>query len=214
MNKMEHLLNNKLPSYFKTQIGNAEYELETDTLLTSMAHQFISRSNNQANIDNYDVIFSISKSEIEEYLLLKYEDSNFIDLFGNWIEDFKIYHSAKNEPLCRDLIFSFSDNSKWCIKIIDLLSLRNEDGDDTINFDDEILKDDNLLLDWVKTLTWDDVKDLAEEIERPQPEPDYENEWVVVEKSINKWDETINILDFFELDDTIEYVEEDDDKSL
>jgi hypothetical protein len=211
---MEHLTSKKLPNYFKTRIGNAEYELETDTLLTSMAHQFISRSNNQTNIDNYDVIFSISKSEIEEYLLLNYEDSNFVDLFGNWIEDFKTYHSAKNEPLCRDLIFNFSDKSKWCIKIIDLLSLRNEDGDDTINFDDEILKNDVLLMDWVKTLTWDDVKDLAEEIERPQPEPDYENEWSVVEKSINKWDETINILDFFELDDTIEYVEEDDDKSL
>lgn len=65
-----------------------------------------------------------------------------------------------------------------------------------------------------QVIIWDDVKDLAEEIERPQPEPDYENEWAVVEKSISKWDETINILDFFELDDTIEYVEEDDDKSL
>lgn len=206
---------NNLPDFYKTKIGNSEYEIEAETLLASMAHQFISKSNNQNNIENYDVIFQISKSEIEEYLILKYEnEDNFIDLFGNWIEDFRKFHTQKNEPICRDLIFSFSDSSKWCVKIIDLLSLRESEDDTTINFDDEILKDNTKLIDWVNTLSWDDIKDMAEEIQRPQPEPDYSQEWLSIEKELVNWDETINLLDFFEIDDTIDIEEDINDRSL
>lgn len=204
-----------LPEFFKTKIGNSEYEIEAETLLASMAHQFISKSNNQANIENYDVIFQISRNEIEEYLSLKYQNKeNFIDLFGDWIDDFRQFHTQKNEPICRDLIFKFSDGSKWCIKIIDLLSLRETDENSAINFDDEILKDNTALIDWVNTLTWDDVKDMAEEIERPQPEPDYSQEWLSIEKELVNWDETINLLDFFEIDDTIDIEEDINDRSL
>ena len=81
-----------LPEYFEVKMGNLSYEIDIETLVCSMAHQFISKTNNSNSLDNYDVVYAVTKSEIEDYLEQKNKnDDKFIDLFGNWIDDFKIY---------------------------------------------------------------------------------------------------------------------------
>ena len=209
-------LSRVLPDYFEVKIGSSIFELETDTLLTSMTHQYLSRNPSIDETANYEVIFEISKSELKSFLFEKVKnDEYFIDLFGTWIDQFKIYHEKRNEPLSRDVEFGFSDGSKWVIKILDLMSLRtSSDSEFIINFDDDILTNDEKFLDWVQNLEWNDIKHLADEIKRPQPEPDYEKEWKSANKSIVKWEESFSIFDFFEIDDTMSEEDSDDDRPL
>lgn len=208
------LANQELPEYFSVKLGTLEHEMNTESLVVSMTHQFVSKNTSYHDIENYDAVFTVTKSEIEDYLLFKsLSGDNFIDIFGDWILDFREFHQKKNEPLCRDIQFAFSDQSEWSIKIIDLLSIKSKDQEYIINFKDPVVFDDELLNAWIETLTWDDVKHYAEEIKRPQPEPDYETEWKNCTKKIIQWEDTIDILDFLELDDKI-YEEEEDDQPL
>lgn len=204
---------NNFPNFFKVKLGNTEYDLDSESLITSMSHQFISKTTNLENVSNYDILFQVAKTEIEEYLASLNEDNNnFIDLFGNWIDEFKIFHNKKNEPICRDLIFSFSNQSKYSLKVLDLIALKNENGLDIIDYEDPLLKSDDFLMEYIETLNWEDVKDLAEEIERPQPEPDYNNEWKSCKKEIVKWEDSLDLLDFFETDAIIGLDDMPDDK--
>lgn len=206
----------ELPEYFEVKIGGSKFELSTDSLITSMAHQFISKSTSFEDMESYDVLFEVTKNELMDFLYSKHEaDETFIDLFGNWSEEFRDFHSKRNEPFCRDLVFSFKDGSKWSIKVLDLMALRtSEDSDAIVDFDDPIVKNDEEFMEWVSTLTWEDVKHLADEIQRPQPEPEYETEWKESEKEIIKWENELSILDFYELDDKIRFEETLDDQSL
>ena len=147
----ETSLSKVLPDYFEVKIGCSIFELETETLLTSMTHQYLSRNAAIDETDNYDIIFGITKSEIKSFLFEKAKnDEFFIDLFGPWIEEFKIYHDKRNEPLSRDVEFGFSDGSRWIIKILDLIAMRTlPDSDFAINFDDDILKNDEEFIEWI-----------------------------------------------------------------
>ncbi len=209
-------LSRNLPEYFEVKIGSSIFELETDPLLTSMTHQYLSRNSAIDESESYDILFGITKSEIKSFLYDKSKnDETFIDLFGNWVEDFKVYHEKRNEPLSRDLEFEFSDGSKWVIKVLDLMALRaNPNGDFAIDFDDDLLKNDDEFIAWVNSLEWDDLKHLADEIKRPQPEPDYDAEWKKSNKSIVNWEEKFSIFDFFEINDTISEEESDIDRSI
>lgn len=205
----------KLPEYFEVQLGNFTYSLDTMTLISSMSHQFISKTSNINSLDNYDIIYTVTRSEIEDYLVNLVENNiNFIDLFGDWLDDFRLFHAKKNEPICRDVSFDFSDGSKWNIKLLDLLAYKNDNFDEDFDFNDPILHDDEKLQNWLSDLSWNEVVNFAEEVSRPQPEPNYEEEWKNCEKRIVKWNETIDILDFFEINDTIELEIDQDDKSL
>jgi hypothetical protein len=209
-------LSRVLPDYFEVKIGSSIFELETETLMTSMAHQYLSRNNAIDENSNYDIIFGITKTEIKSFLFEKIKnDEYFIDLFGQWFEEFKEFQTKRNEPLSRDIEFEFSDGSKWIIKILDLMTLRSiPNSDFAINFDDDLLQNDEDLLSWVNSLDWEDIKHLADEIRRPQPEPDYENEWKQSSKNIVKWEESFSIFDFFEIDDTMSEEDSDDDRSI
>jgi hypothetical protein len=208
------LVNEELPEFFQVKLGTLEYEMNTESLSVSMTHQFVSKNTSHHDIENYDAIFTVTKTEIEDYLLHKSVlGENFIDIFGDWILDFREYHQKKNEPLCRDIHFTFSDQSEWTIKFIDLLSLKSKDEEYIINFKDPIVNDEKLLFEFIDSLSWDDVKHYAEEVKRPQPEPEYEKEWQNCTKNIIQWEETIDILDFLEIDDKI-YEEEEDDQPL
>jgi hypothetical protein len=208
------LVNQELPEFFQVKLGNLEYEMNTESLSVSMTHQFVSKNTSHHDIENYDAVFTVTKTEIEDYLLHKSAlGENFIDIFGEWIFDFREYHQKKNEPLCRDIHFTFSDQSEWTIKFIDLLSLKSKDEEYIINFKDPIVNDEKLLHEFIDSLSWDDVKHYAEEIKRPQPEPEYDKEWKNCTKVIIQWEETIDILDFLEIDDKI-YEEEEDDQPL
>ena len=206
------VVEHNLPDFFKVKLGNIEYEMTTESLIVSMTHQFVSKNTSYHNIENYDAVFTVTKSEIEDFLLSKtIAGENFIDIFGDWILEFRFYHHKKNEPLCRDIQFKFSDESEWSIKFIDLLTIKAKDKDYIINFKDPIVSDENLLNEYIQTLSWEDVKHYAEELKRPQPEPDYEKEWADCTKTIVQWEDTIDILDFLELDDKIYEEEEDND---
>jgi hypothetical protein len=76
------------------------------------------------------------------------------------------------------------------------------------------LKNDKKFLRWVNSLTWDEIKHLADELQRPQPEPDYELEWKQSKKEIVKWENDLSLLDFYELDDNIRFEENLDDRSI
>ena len=205
-----------LPDYFEVKVGSSIFELDTDTLLTSMSHQYLSRNVNLDESTNYDIIFGVTKTEIKSFLYEKAKnEETFIDLFGPWFEEFRNYQNKRNEPLSRDVEFEFSDKSKWIIKVLDLMTLRsNEDSEFSINFDDEILQNDENFLEWVNSLEWNDIKHLADEIRRPQPEPEYENEWKMSQKNLVKWEDNFNIFDFFEIDDTMSEEDSDDDRPI
>lgn len=205
-----------LPDYFEVKVGSSIFELDTDTLLTSMSHQYLSRNVNLDESTNYDIIFGVTKTEIKSFLYEKAKnEETFIDLFGPWFEEFRTYQNKRNEPLSRDVEFEFSDKSKWIIKVLDLMTLRsNEDSEFSINFDDEILQNDENFLEWVNSLEWNDIKHLADEIRRPQPEPEYENEWKMSQKNLVKWEDNFNIFDFFEIDDTMSEEDSDDDRPI
>lgn len=205
-----------LPDYFEVKVGSSIFELDTDTLLTSMSHQYLSRNVNLDESTNYDIIFGVTKTEIKSFLYEKAKnEETFIDLFGPWFEEFRTYQNKRNEPLSRDVEFEFSDKSKWIIKVLDLMTLRsNEDSEFSINFDDEILQNDDNFLEWVNSLEWNDIKHLADEIRRPQPEPEYENEWKMSQKNLVKWEDNFNIFDFFEIDDTMSEEDSDDDRPI
>ena len=86
----------KLPEYFSVQLGNTKYDLNTEALVSSMSHQFISQTANTNNFNNYDIIYNVAKDEIEEYLSdLNEKNVKEVNLFGDWIDDFKAFHSKK-----------------------------------------------------------------------------------------------------------------------
>lgn len=205
-----------LPDYFEVKVGSSIFELNTDTLLTSMSHQYLSRNNNLDENTNYDIIFGITKTEIKSFLYEKTKnDETFIDLFGPWFDEFRTFQNKRNEPLSRDVEFEFSDKSKWIIKVLDLMTLRsNEESEFSINFDDEILCNDENFMEWINSLEWNDIKHLADEIIRPQPEPEYEKEWKLSTKNLVKWEDNFSIFDFFEIDDTMSEEDSDDDKPI
>lgn len=202
-----------LPQYFQVKMGKTEYEIETESLVSTLCHQFLNTNREAYNPSHYDILFNTTRNEIEDYLnhLCESQD-NSVDLFGNWAEDFHNFQNEKNKIYCRDLIIDFSDGSNWSFRLLDILSLKY--GDQEFGFDmdndDPVLTSDEKLIEWVSELNWDDISHLAEEIKRPQPELDYSIEWKTANKEVKNWEKTINILDIFEIT-TEDYDEEDDD---
>jgi hypothetical protein len=66
------------------------------------------------------------------------------------------------------------------------------------------------MIKWVeKYLKWDDIKDLAEEVKRPQPEIDYDAEWLKANKRVQEWENPISIIEMIALES--EPLDEEDD---
>lgn len=196
-----------LPVFFEVKMGKSIYEMETKSLISTMTQQFLSSKREDYNSDHYNLLFSTTRQEVKDYIEHLWELENiFIDLFGNWMEDFHNFQNEKNKVFCRDLIVEFKDGSKWSIKLIDLLSLKNTENSVSfeIDLDDPILKNDEDLIKWVNTLKWNEVSMFAEEIQRPQPETNYSRIWKRSKKEIIDWDKTINILDLMEMTNSTE----------
>jgi len=197
-----------LPSYFEVKIGNSKFEMMTESLITTLCHQYLNKYQNVYNFDHYEVIFDSVKSELQKFLEnIAGRDFKEIDLLGNWAEEFQLFQQQKNQHLCKDFVVEFSDSSKWSIKLLDLLSIKY---DDDIDEDDPLLHDEKLLLKWINTLAWTDIEPYAEEIQRPQPSPDYAKEFKRAKKEIISWEKTINLLDLLEASN----IEDEDDRSL
>lgn len=197
-----------LPAYFEVKIGNSKFQMMTESLITTLCHQYLNKHQNVYNFDHYEVLFHSVKLEIQKFLEhLTNNEINELDLLEDWVDKFQDFQQEKNKYLCKDFVVEFSDNSKWSIKLLDLLSLKY---DDEIDEDDPMLKNEQLLLKWVTSLSWKDLEMYAEEIQRPQPEPDYVKEFKKAKKEIVVWEKTMNLLDLLEASND----EEDDDQSL
>lgn len=198
-----------LPSYFEVKIGNSKFEMLTESLITTLCHQYLNKYQNVYNFDHYEVIFESVKFELQKFLenIVEKENKEF-DLLGDWPEEFQLFQQQKNQHLCKDFVVEFSDGSRWSIRILDLLSLKYDDED--VDENDPILHDEKLLLKWINTLSWNDIEPFAEEIQRPQPAPDYGKEFRRAKKEIISWEKTINLLDLLEASNN----EDEDDRSL
>lgn len=186
-----------LPKYFSVKLGNSKFKMMTESLINSICHQYLNKHQTLYNFEHYDVLFSTAKVEIEKFLIFKIDNGfKFFDFFDNWQEEFQSFQVDKNKFLCKDFILEFSDKSKWSIRLLDLLSIRYN-GEDVPD-DDPFVKDEQAITEWVKTLAWDDVFQLAEEIKRPEFCPDYNEELAEAKVEIVPWDKSINLLDLFE----------------
>lgn len=201
--------------YFRVKLGKSSYEIEMSSLIAVMANQIISSNPSLGYDENYDIAFDVTKNEIYEYLKsLKTDEQDTIDLFGNWFDDFTNFQKQKNKPFCKDLIVEFSDKSQWSIRLIDILSIKAGVEEDSfeIDIDDPLINDDDLLLKWIQeNLSWNDVAHFAEEIQRPQPEPDYNNEWKESFKIIKEWENTFSILELVGKTDIIDVNQDSDE---
>jgi hypothetical protein len=186
-----------LPSSFPVKLGNSRYKMKIESLINSICHQYLNKHQKLYNFEHYDILFNTVKLEIEKFLIHKIENGlKFFDFFDEWQEEFQTFQVDKNKFLCKDFIIEFSDKSKWSIRLLDLLSLRYN-GED-ISEDDPFVKDEAAIINWVRTLNWDDILPFAEEIKRPEFCPDYNDEIVKADVEIVPWDKSINLLDLFE----------------
>ena len=62
-----------------------------------------------------------------------------------------------------------------------------------------------------ENLSWNDLAHFAEEIQRPQPEPDYNNEWKDAFKIIKEWENSFSILELIGESDTIDEIEDSEE---
>lgn len=198
-----------LPTYFEVKIGNSKFDMMTESLITTLCNQYLNKNQNIYNFDHYEVIFVSVKLELQKFISsLVEKDIKELDILGDWIEQFQEFQQNKNQYLCKDFVVEFSDKSKWSIKLLDLLSLKY--NDEEIDDDDPFVKNEKLILNWVKTLNWNDLEMYADETQRPQPEPDYAKEFKRAKKEIISWEKTINLLDLLEASNS----EEEDDQPL
>lgn len=74
------------------------------------------------------------------------------------------------------------------------------------------MQDDVSLLTWLSSeIKWDDIMHLADEIQRPQPEPDYDSEWINSKKYVKTWDKDFNILEMLGITDKIDSEDDEED---
>jgi hypothetical protein len=62
------------------------------------------------------------------------------------------------------------------------------------------LENEEALIEWASAkLDWNLLSEMAEEVKRPQPEPDYLKEWKDASKKIVAWDDKVNMFDIISL---------------
>lgn len=216
INNEEH----KIPEYFKVKIGKAEMDLESDCLISTMCHQVIHKKNSLYNSEDFVMIFDVTKSEIKDFLLSSYinlEDE--IDIFGDWMEKFNEYQVEKNKLFCKDLNIEFGDGTKWTVKILDVLYIKNslEGKDpDIIDLDDSLLHDDLLMIKWIeKHVKWEDISSYAELVKTDEKEAYRTKNFKKAKKEFVAWEKNLSIFDFISLGDMMiehdEYDDEDED---
>ena len=216
INNEEH----KIPEYFKVKIGKAEMELESDCLISTMCHQVIHKKNSLYNSDDFVMIFDVTKSEIKDFLLSSYINlEEEIDIFGDWMEKFNEYQVEKNKLFCKDLNIEFGDGTKWTVKILDVLYIKNSlEGidPDIIDLDDSLLHDDVLMIKWIeKNVKWEDISSYAELVKTDEKEAYRTKNFKRAKKEFVAWEKNLSIFDFISLGYMMiehdEYDDEDED---
>lgn len=208
-----------LPEVVKIKIGKNIFDADIDVLIASMTHQVIHKNNSLYNSDDFAIVFDITKAEITSFLESHFdEEAEYFDLFEDWISLFDDYQKNKNKLFCKDLIVAFPDKTKWQIRILDILSLRNKlSGSESaeVDLDDELLLDDEKLLLWIEdNLTWEDLSEYAEYIKDDRQENTRTKNFHKASKVIKIWPKQLSIFDFIQVGDMIirdddEYDDED-----
>jgi len=210
---------NILPEYINVKIGTNKFQIGIDYLLSSMVQQVIHKNNSLYNSDDFMMVFDVTKIEVTNFLETLTEDEldNF-DLLGDWIEKFDEFQVNKNKVFCKDLIIEFSDKTRWMLKFIDIMTIKNQlEGvdEDLIDPKDSLLGDETAFLSFVnEKLTWKDVEEYAELISTTDQNEKYQEEWKLATKEIIPWDKNLSIFDFISIGDIIieeSDVEDDDD---
>lgn len=206
-----------LPESTKVKIGKSVFDVDIDVLLSSMTHQVIHKNNSLYNSDDFNLIFEITRSEITNFLESHFdEDAEYFDLFEDWVARFDEYQQNKNKLFCKDLIISFPDKTKWQIRILDVLTLRNRlagNESSEVDLDDELLLDDEKLLSWIdENLTWEDLSEYAEYLKETRQEKTRNKNFSKATKTIKLWSKQLSIFDFIQVGDMIVRDEDDDEE--
>ena len=212
-------INEECPEQVKVLFNKLKVDMPFDSVISSLAHQILSKNAFKFEGEQYYYFYETTVIEVREYILEKLkENSKFVvNLFGDWTEDFLSYQAEKSKPFSKDMIVTFSDSSEWSIKLIDLIALledldRDRDTDEIIiDTKHPLLEDEEALIKWASdNLDWNLLGEMAEEIKRPQPEPDYLSEWKNASKKIVAWEDKVNMFDIISLTSADESDDEDD----
>ena len=207
------------PAKINVLLSKKLVPMDFNQVSASMTHQLLNKNSRGVDSDHFYMLFETTLIEIKEYLADKASaDTNFFaNLFGEWFQDFFTYQNEKSKPFSKDVIVTFSDGSEWAIKALDILALaqnfdvKRKNKEIVIDAKDPLLVNDKAMIKWVeKYLKWDDIKDLAEEVKRPQPEIDYDAEWLKANKRVQEWENPISIIEMIALDSEPLDEEEDD----
>ena len=218
---ISHNTDNVLPEHITVKIGKNKFQISSDYLLSSMVQQVIHKNNALYNSDDF-MIFDVTKIEVTNFLeSLPETDLEEFDLLGDWLEKFDEFQVNKNKVFCKDLIVEFSDKTRWMLKFIDIMTIKNQlDGvdEDLIDPKDELLADEETFLNFVnEKLTWKDVCEHAELIKSDEQDEQFESEWKTAKKEILPWDKNLSIFDFISIGDIIvdeDDIDDDDDDDL
>jgi len=213
---------NVLPEYVTVKIGKNKFQLSSEYLLSSMVQQVIHKNNSLYNSDDFMMVFDVTKIEVTNFLeSLPETELEEFDLLGDWLEKFDQFQVNKNKVFCKDLIVEFSDKTRWILKFIDIMTIKNQlEGvdEDLIDPKDELLADEETFLNFVnEKLTWKDVCEHAELIKSDEQDEQFESEWKTAKKEILPWDKNLSIFDFISIGDIIvdgENIDDDDDDDL
>lgn len=212
-------INEECPEQVKVLFNKLKVDMPFDSVISSLAHQILSKNAFKFEGEQYYYFYETTVIEVREYVLekLKQNSKFVVNLFGDWTQDFLDYQAEKSKPFSKDMIVTFSDQSEWSIKLIDLIALledldRDRDNDEiVIDTKHPLLEDEDALIKWASdNLDWNLLGEMAEEIKRPQPEPDYLSEWKNASKKIVAWEDKVNMFDIISLTSADESDDEDD----
>jgi hypothetical protein len=214
--------NNKeqiLPEYMNLLIGKNSFNISTENVISSMVQQVIHKNNMLYNADDYAMVFDVTKIEVVNFLeSIQKDDLDDLDLLGDWIETFDTFQVNKNQSYCKDLIIEFSDNTKFIVKFLDLLSLKNQINDEDseyINPKDELLADEEKFIEYfTENFSWEQISPYAELLKDDTDEEKYIDEWKTSKKSVSPWEKNLSIFDFIAHTDIMVDEDEEDDQPL
>ena len=210
------------PEYLKIVIGQDKIlSMPFNSVVASMTHQFLSSTEDENFVsDTYYYVFVNASKQIEKWLLdcIDEEFLNPINLFGDWMKNFIDYTAARNKRLMKDLVLCFSDGSEWTIRVVDILYIKQRKENDynsfiSVNTDDPIVRSEQEMTDWIQNnCGWEEISDYLTETKRPQPELDYESEFIKCEKKFVDWSEDLSVMDLISgTRNDIIFIEDDED---
>jgi hypothetical protein len=205
-----------LPESVKIKIGKNIFDADVDVLIASMTHQVIHKNNSLYNSEDFGLVFDITRAEVTSFLESNYDEgAEYFDLFEDWVSLFDEYQKNKNKLFCKDLIITFPDKTKWQVRILDVLSLRNKlsgDENSEVDLGDELLLDDQKLLAWIdENLSWEELSEYAEFLKETRQENTRKKNFQKAKKEIKQWSKQLSIFDFIQVGDMIISEDEDDD---